>query len=426
MQTNIDINLDSELDLELGQKIQGVDQSDTEPKPNVEPKADDAIMPIDNFEDMNLSYDLLHGIISYGFERPSYVQSYAIQLFNLNRDIVVQSQSGTGKTGAFLIGALNRIDPNINGCQLLVILPTRELARQVYTVCSDISTYMNIKTLLFVRDDTNRINFTETRNILNNNPCIVIGTPGKVCYFIDKNILKFNFIKFIIMDEADELLKDEFLKDIQKIVKNCSYVNICLFSATMPEKFMNTINQFLINPIIHILKPEELTLDGIKQYYILVKNYSDKFNVLKELYNKMSINQAIIYVNEKKRASELKSLLAQQGFTISVIHGSLSTEERNNIMLQFKSGKTRILISTDLLSRGIDIQQISVVINYELPDRERMDSYIHRIGRSGRFGRKGIAINLVHIRELYKIEAIQKMYHTVVDEMPYDNCSNIL
>jgi translation initiation factor 4A len=188
---------------------------------------------------------------------------------------------------------------------------------------------------------------------------------------------------------------------------------------------MNISKKMMPNPIVHVLKPEELTLDGIKQYYINVEKNYYKFDTLCELYDKLLVSQSIIYVNSKNAAMTLRDLLLKKGHTISVIHGGLRTDERNSVMKQFRSGKTRILISTDLLSRGIDIQQISIVINYELPHEKQLDSYVHRIGRSGRFGRKGVAINFVTDRDIQKVMEIQKIYCTVIEEMPA-NVSEIL
>lgn len=383
------------------------------------------ITPIFDFEDMNLNESLFRGIISYGFEKPTFVQAHGIPLFKKNRDMIIQSQSGTGKTATFLIGAINNIDENENGCQVLIISHTRELAKQTYNTALNLSSYTKIKIVLCTKENV-RVSHNQIRSTLNNNPCMVVATPGKLCYFLKEGIISTYKLKILIIDEADELLSIGFINAIKEIYgMTPELCNIYLFSATMSEAFIKTTKKFMKNPIMHILKPDELTLDGIKQYYCWLKNNDSKFYYLLDIYDKLSISQSIIYVNSANMAKELSYRLNKEKFTTSIIYGALSVEDRNSVMKNFRSGASRILISTDLLARGIDIQQIAVVINYELPFDRQLDSYIHRIGRSGRFGRKGAAINFVTDRDVYKIEKIEKFYKTNIDKMP-DNIEDIL
>jgi len=393
-----------------------------------EKKEDDSkedIEPICDFEQMGLNENLFRGIISYGFEKPTPVQQYAIQLFTKDKDMIIQSQAGTGKTATFLIGALNKINEAENGCQVIIIAPTRELAKQIQSVAVSLSCYTKINIVLCTKEKV-LVSHNEIRSKMQNSPCVVIATPGKLCYFLQRNIISTYKLKLLIMDEADQLLGKDFVSTIQEIYGMTPDTSkTCLFSATMSEGFIKITKKFMREPLIRILKPEELTLDGIKQYYYWVKNNDSKFYYLLDIYDKLSISQSIIYVNSANMAKELQYRLNEEKFTTSIIYGALSVEDRNNVMKNFRSGKSRILISTDLLSRGIDIQQIAVVINYELPFDNQLDSYLHRIGRSGRFGRKGTAINFVTDRDKYKIDKIEKLYLTTINKMP-NNIEEVL
>lgn len=377
---------------------------------------DISIQNYDSFEKMGLNENILRGIFSYGFEYPSEIQSKAIVPIVKGRDIIAQAQSGTGKTGAFVIGTLSRVDSNIIGCQAMIIVPTRELAMQIKEVCKDIGSYTNIKSILCIGG----YNIYETKKELENCASIIIGTPGRIIDMIEKKYLSTEIIRILILDEADELLSDSFVNQMKTIIENIpGSAQICLFSATMPQEVIEITKKFLRDPIKILVKQEELTLDGIKQFYINTENEKWKFETFCDLYNIMSIGQSIVYVNTKQRAEYLRQQLKEKNFPVSIIHSNMRPIERAQIMKNFRNGGTRILISTDLLSRGIDIQQVSIVINYDLPILPRdKESYIHRIGRSGRYGKKGVAINLVTKKDLWKIEELQKIYSTVIQEMP--------
>jgi translation initiation factor 4A len=226
------------------------------------------------------------------------------------------------------------------------------------------------------------------------------------------------------LDEADEILSSGFMDNIYNIIINIpedSQIN--LFSATLPANILNLTDKFLKNPVKILVKNEELTLEGIQQFYITVENNSWKYDIIKDLYDIISINQCIIYVNSRKRILELYEQFEKDNFPISYITSDLNTNERTQIMTEFKAGQIRILLSTDLLSRGIDIQQLSLIINYDLPYEN--ETYIHRIGRSGRYGRKGVAINLLNITELPKIQNLEKLYDTKINTLP-ENFQDIL
>ena len=367
-----------------------------------------------SFDDLNLKDNLLRGIYSNGFEKPSVIQQRAIKPMIEKYDIVAQSQSGTGKTGTFSISALQLLDEDLKSCQVLIIVNTRELADQVNNVITKLSTYLDVKTTLCVGGsdvNENRKNLVGTQ--------IVVGTPGRIIDMHERNYLRTDDLKLLILDEADELLSTGFLPQFQTLISIIPETSqVCLFSATLPEKCLELTSKFMNDPLQILIKKDQLTLEGIKQFYVNVEKDEWKLGTLIDLYGHINTSQSIIYVNTKVKAKWLHSSLVSENFTASVIHSELSQNERTEIMSQFRSGNSRVLISTDLLARGIDIQQVSVVINFDVPnDRE---NYIHRIGRSGRFGRKGIAINFVTSRDYSKLKEIQEFYHTFIEEMPVD------
>jgi len=247
---------------------------------------------------------------------------------------------------------------------------------------------------------------------------IVVGTPGRVIYMIHNNILKLTNLKILILDEADEMLSRGFLESIKQAIKYVpESTQIALFSATMPKEIIQITKQFMIDPAKILVKNEQLTLEGIRQYYIPMKK-EWKLEILLNLYKMMEITQAIIYCNAKKTVDYLSADLTKRGFIVSSIHSELPQEERDRVMKGFRIGTSRVLISTDLLARGIDVYQVSLVINYDMPRQKEV--YIHRMGRSGRFGRKGTAINFVIPEDKDELENIQMYYNTTIEELPAD------
>jgi len=366
-----------------------------------------------SFEDLSLKENLLRGIFSYGFEVPSAIQSKSIPFLQSGKDVIAQAQSGTGKTGAFVIGSLERVDPEVKGTQIIIISPTRELSKQTTDVVSELSKYMDISYMEVVGGT----DVFQCRSDLDKLPQIIIGTPGRILDMINKKSIFTDKLVSLIFDEADEILSHGFKETIYNIVKCISEkCQICLFSATMPDEVIELSNSFMREPESILVKKEALTLEGITQFYINMKVSDWKYDILKDLYNTISISQCIIYFNSKNKLNEIYRNLIDEDFPVSMIHGELSTEERKTTMNEFKSGQTRILLSTDLLSRGIDIQQLSLVINFDLPRSK--ETYIHRIGRSGRYGRKGVAINFVTERDLENMDIIKKHYNTKIEEMP--------
>ncbi len=366
-----------------------------------------------SFEDLSLKESLLRGIYSYGFEVPSAIQSKAVPVLISGKDVIAQAQSGTGKTGAFVIGSLERVDKDIKGTQIIIISPTRELSKQTTEVVSELSKYMGISYMEVVGGT----DVFQCRNDLDKLPQIIIGTPGRILDMINKRSIFTDKLVSLIFDEADEILSYGFKETIYNIVKCIpDKCQICLFSATMPEEVIELSTSFMNSPESILVKKEALTLEGITQFYINMKVSDWKYDILKDIYNTISISQCIIYFNSKNKLNEIYRQLIAEDFPVSMIHGELTTEERKVTMSEFKGGQTRILLSTDLLSRGIDIQQLSLVINFDLPRSK--ETYIHRIGRSGRYGRKGVAINFVTERDLENLDIIRKHYNTKIDEMP--------
>lgn len=401
-----------------------IQEPDTVPDPvENSPDPEPEILQFDSFDDMGLNENLLRGIYAYGFETPSVIQSKAIPTIITGRDVVAQAQSGTGKTGAFVISMLQMIDPNISGVQGLIMSPTRELAIQTFEVCKNICKYMDVYPLLCVGGT----DIIKTRNdISRGGPIIIIGTTGRIIDMMQRRYLGFKDMKLLIIDEADEMLSFNFTNQVKAIISEMSSkVQICIFSATMPMPVLELTEKFMNKPINILVKTEALTLEGIQQFYIDAIEERNKFDYFCYLYEHISVSQSIIYVNRKGVADELKDRLEEKNYTVSVIHSGLSPNDREHIMRNFRSGITRILISTDLLSRGIDVQQVSVVINYELPHMNNKESYIHRIGRSGRYGRKGVAINIISEKDYYKLEELEKFYQTHIQALP-KNINDIL
>lgn len=367
----------------------------------------------DNFEDMGLSDAILRGIYGYGFENPSTIQSKAIVPIIKGNDVIAQSQSGTGKTGAFLISTLQRIDENLNECQAIIMGHTKELTTQIHNVCKELGNYTKITPVLCI----GKTDIFEAKKSINKGPTIAIGTPGRILDMIRRRYLSTKYVKIFVLDEADEMLSPGFQNEIRTIIEEIPQsTQICIFSATLPVYVLELTEKFMPEAIRIIVKNEELTLEGIRQFYINAEREAQKFDIFCDIYDTISITQSMVYVNTKRKADLLKENLERMNFTISVIHSGLTQTERNQIMRDYREGKTRILISTDLLSRGIDIQQVSVVINYDLPNNK--ECYLHRIGRSGRFGRKGVAINLVSNRDWRKLKELERFYVTQIEEMP--------
>jgi len=368
---------------------------------------------VTNFDDMGLTDNLLRGIYAYGFEKPSAIQQRAIMPILAGNDTIAQAQSGTGKTATFSISILQQVELKLNRTQALILAPTRELATQIRKVLAALGDFLNVTSHAcvggtLVRDDI---------RLLQQGIQVVVGTPGRVYDMINRQALNLKSMKLFVLDEADEMLSRGFKDQIYDIFQFLpERVQVCLFSATMPAEILDISEKFMRDPIKILVQKDELTLEGIKQFYIHVEKEDWKFDTLCDLYETLTITQAIIYCNFKRKVDTLTDKMAQRDFTVSSMHGDMDGTQRDNIMKEFRSGSSRVLITTDLLARGIDVQQVSLVINYDLP--KNRESYIHRIGRSGRFGRKGVAINFVTDDDIRAMRELEAFYNTQIEEMP--------
>jgi len=368
---------------------------------------------ITSFDNMNLKEDLLRGIYAYGFEKPSAIQQRAIAPVLAGHDTIAQAQSGTGKTATFSISVLQKCDTQLRKTQALILAPTRELANQIHKVVKNLGDFLKVSVHACVGGTRVREDVEKLRVGVN----VVVGTPGRVFDMINRKALDMGSAKMFVLDEADEMLSRGFKDQIYDIFQHlASDIQVCLFSATMPADILEISEKFMREPVRILVKRDELTLEGIKQFYVAVEREDWKFDTLCDLYETLTITQAIIYCNTRRKVDWLTDKMGQRDFTVSSMHGDMTGQERELIMKQFRSGSSRVLITTDLLARGIDVQQVSLVINYDLPPNR--ENYIHRIGRSGRFGRKGVAINFVTNEDVRAMRELEAFYHTQIEEMP--------
>lgn len=368
-----------------------------------------------SFDDLNLKPAIVRGIFGYGYESPSAIQQRAILPITEARDVLAQAQSGTGKTATFTISALQRIDENEKATQALILAPTRELALQIQNVITHIGLYLNVTVHASIGGTSMKDDIEAFRSGVQ----IVVGTPGRVYDMIERRFFRTDKVKMFILDEADEMLSSGFKEQIYNIFRLLpETTQVVLLSATMPQDVLEVTTKFMNNPVRILVKKDELTLEGIKQFYINVEKETYKFDCLCDLYDSISVTQAVIFCNTRSKVEFLTTKLKAENFTVSAIHADLPQADRDTIMNEFRSGSSRILISTDLLARGIDVQQVSLVINYDLPSNK--ENYIHRIGRGGRFGRKGVAINFVTDEDVGMMREIEQFYSTQIEEMPAD------
>merc|ERR1711871_899064 len=315
--------------------------------------------------------------------------------------------------GTFAIGILQQVDTSINETQALILAPTRELAQQIQKVVVALGDYLKVRCHSCIGGTRVRDDIVTLQQGVH----VVVGTPGRVYDMLCRKALRPNTIRAFVLDEADEMLSKGFKDQIYDIFTTLPQdVHVGLFSATMPPEALEITQRFMNNPVRILVKRDELTLEGIKQFYIAVDKEEWKLDTLCDLYETLTITQAIIYCNARRKVDWLTQALHSRDFTVSALHGDMDQKERELIMREFRSGSSRVLITTDLLARGIDVQQVSLVINYDLPkDRE---NYIHRIGRSGRFGRKGVAINFIVQDDVRVLRDIEQFYNAQIEEMP--------
>lgn len=373
----------------------------------------DGVEVFSSFDTMGLKEDLLRGIYGYGFEKPSAIQQRAIKPIIQGRDVIAQSQSGTGKTAVFSIGVLQAIDSRTNETQALTLSPTRELAEQTQNVLMALGDFMNVQCHACIGGTS----IGNDIRRLESGVQVVSGTPGRVYDMIKRNALQTRKIKMLVIDEADEMLNAGFKEQIYDIYRYLPpTTQVVVVSATLPQEVLDLTTRFMNEPVRVLVKRDELTLEGIKQFFVAVDREEWKFDTLTDLYDTLTISQAVVFCNTRVKVDWLAAKMRDNNFTVSAMHGDMPQKERDSIMEEFRSGGSRVLIATDIWGRGIDVQQVQLVINYDLPNNREL--YIHRIGRSGRFGRKGVAINLIKNDDVKILRDIEQYYSTQIDEMP--------
>jgi translation initiation factor 4A len=372
---------------------------------------------INSWDELELKPNILRGIFSYGFEKPSPIQQRAIRPIIEGKDLIAQAQSGTGKTATFTIGALERVNINESSTQVLILSPTRELSTQTSKVITEIGSFMNglkIQTLFGGASIEDMSSFS-SKNI----PHIICGCPGRVYDMMRRERISSKTIKLVILDEADEMLSGGFKEQVYNIFQYLNNeVQVCLFSATLPDGINNIIQKIMRNPVRICVKREQLTLEGISQYYIAVDDDRQKYITLKHIFSFINLSHTIIYCNSIKRVQDLYEAMCEDNFPVCRIHSNMDKSARDKAFNDFRSGNTRFLISSNVTARGIDIQQVSVVVNFDLS--KCIHNYLHRIGRSGRWGRKGIGINFITRRDITQLKKIEEHYSSQINEMPGD------
>jgi superfamily II DNA/RNA helicase len=368
------------------------------------------------WEDIDeMSPDLLRGIYAYGFENPSHIQQKSILSIIHKRDVIAQAQSGTGKTGAFTVAALQSIDVTITKTQALILAPTRELAKQIHDVITGIGAMMTgLTTRLLVGGTSTADDAADLRKCV---PHIIVGCPGRVFDMIRRNHIQGSNVHMLVLDEADEMLSAGFNDQIYNIFQYMpSDIQVVLFSATMPPDLYTLTEKFMRSPVNIQVKAEQLTLEGIQQHYIALDDDVQKYLTMKDLFKTISVSQCIIFCNSTKRVADLHEAMLFDGFPVCCIHSGMEKGERDKAYQDFKAGVHRVLISSNVTARGIDIQQVSTVINFDMP--QDVHIYLHRIGRSGRWGRKGVGINFVTRRDMRIKKDIEVYYGTNITELP--------
>lgn len=372
--------------------------------------------------DIFLRPELIRGIANYGFEKPTSVQQKAIAPIASTRDFILQAASGTGKTGAFSIGLLQKLNEKSGQLQVILLSPTEELARQTHSVMSELAIYMNVSIALIV--GSTRV-FEDAAKFRHRQPQVVIGTLGKVLRLLRNQVLSPRHVHSLCIDEADRMFstdnQDQMHSLFQLISEGCQ---ITLVSATMDADMLQLSQSFMRSPETVLVDKKSLTLSGIRQFFVQVETEEWKAECLRDLCGVLSSETTIVFVSSRRKAEWLEGALSKADYKVGVLHGQLEADARQEVMAAFKSGSCRFLIATDLIARGIDIQSVSLVINFDLPWKTTggadVASYLHRIGRAGRYGRKGMAINLLTSRDKQTLRDIEAYYGIVIEELPAD------
>lgn len=369
------------------------------------------------FEELGLHTDLLKGIYDMGFSKPSKIQERALPLLLSSppTNMIGQSQSGTGKTAAFVLTMLSRVDFNVQKPQALCLAPSRELARQIMSVVVQMGKFTSVQTEYAIKDNL-------PRDATSISAQIIVGTPGTMTDLIRRKVINVSEVKVFVLDEADNMLDQDGLGDQTLRVKNMlprTKMQIILFSATFPDHVRKFASKFAPDANKIELQRNELSVEGIRQFYMDCRDEEHKYDILVSLYSLLTIGQSIIFCKHRHTADRISQRMTAEGHKVASLHGAKDASERDTIIDAFRQGKDKVLITTNVIARGIDIMQVNMVVNYDLPlmnergpggdDRPDVETYLHRIGRTGRFGRKGISINFVHNQQTWQqMDQIEK------------------
>lgn len=363
------------------------------------------------FEDYCLSRELMKGVFEYGWERPSPIQEESIPIVQSGRDLLARAKNGTGKSGAYLMPVLDRINPECNKVQAIILVPTRELALQTSSIAVSLSKYKKLGVMVTTGGTDLRADIMRLDNPIH----IIIATPGRILDLISKDVANVENCNMIVLDEADKLLSDFFKNVVDSIIRKLP-VNrqILLFSATFPLLVKEFMEKHM-KRVYEINLMDELTLKGVTQYYAYVQE-RQKVHCLNTLFSKLKINQSIIFCNSTQRVELLAKKISQLGYSCFYIHAKMHQDHRNRVFHDFRKGACRNLVCSDLFTRGIDIQAVNCVINFDFPNMA--ETYLHRIGRSGRFGHLGLAINLITYDDRYNLKRIEEQLNTDIKPIP--------
>ncbi|KIJ51486.1 hypothetical protein M422DRAFT_26889 [Sphaerobolus stellatus SS14] len=375
-----------------------------------------------SFEELGLHPDLLKGIYGMGFRKPSKIQERALPLMLRDppRNMIAQSQSGTGKTAAFVLTMLSRVDFNVPKPQAICVAPTRELARQIMGIVVEMGKHTAVQTAYAIKDSASRDTVVTQQ--------IVVGTPGTMVDMLKRRQIDTSQLKVFVLDEADHMLDAQSLGEYTLRIKNLipKTVQTLLFSATFPDNVRIFASKFAPNANEIALKKEELSVEGIKQFYLDCKTESHKYDVLVELYGLLTIGQSIIFCKRRETADQIAARMVAEGHHVTSLHGAKDAQERDKVIDDFRDGKSKVLITTNVVARGIDILQVNMVVNYDLPmtmdNKPDLETYLHRIGRTGRFGRQGISVNFVHDKQSWDdMIVFEKALGRTIVRIPTDN-----
>lgn len=382
---------------------------------NTEEDVFDSSYEISSWDELDIDPNILRGIYAYGYEKPSPIQRKAIRPIIAGKDIIGQAQSGTGKTATFSIGALSTVRVNDPTTQVLILSPTRELTMQTAKVITSIGGMipgLKVQTV-FGGSQIEDNNGFSSRNV----PHIMCGCPGRVFDMIRRDKMTCRNLRLVIIDEADEMLSSGFKEQVYGIFQHFNNdIQVALFSATLPANIFSITDRLMRDPVRICVKAEQLTLEGISQFYVAVDDDRQKYATLKHIFSYLTVSQCIIYCNSVKRVADLYEAMREDEFPVCCIHSSMDKGAREASIADFRNGKSRVLISSNVTARGIDIQQVSIVINFDVP--KDIHTYLHRIGRSGRWGRKGVGINFITRRDITKLKEIEGYYSCEIREMP--------